>query len=115
MKDIKQQQLDLCKKYNADFWPVALELKLGVSENFFSGDLPLNGLRHPPEKDTNGWYLWAGEMFSSDANFFQPLHVMHLLDRCPQVLRYFGLPPGWRFLQADQYEDVWYDEKLLTL
>ncbi|WP_459213513.1 immunity protein Imm33 domain-containing protein [Paraburkholderia caribensis] len=27
---------------------------------------------------------------------------------------YLGLPPGWRFLIAEGYEDVWEDAKLLT-
>jgi hypothetical protein len=35
-----------------------------------------------------------------------------LADWCPGVLRFLGLPPGWRFLLAGHYEDVWQDEAL---
>jgi hypothetical protein len=28
-------------------------------------------------------------------------------------VKYFGLEPGWRFLLAPGYEDVWYDATLL--
>ena len=35
------------------------------------------------------------------------LHAVHLADHCPSVLPYLGLPPGWRFLIAPGYEDVW--------
>ena len=50
-----------------------------------------------------------------DADFFQALHVSHLKDKCPEILKYLGLAPGWRVLVASEYEDVWYDEKLLDV
>jgi hypothetical protein len=28
---------------------------------------------------------------------------------------YLALPPGWRFLIAPDYEDVWFDESLLHI
>lgn len=49
-----------------------------------------------------------------DTGFFQPLHRAHISELCPQVVPYLGLPPGWRFLIADGYEDVWFDPSLLT-
>ena len=52
---------------------------------------------------------------SQDADFFQALHVSHLKDKCPEILKYLGLAPGWRVLVASEYEDVWYDEKLLDV
>ncbi len=67
------------------------------------------------EGDTCGWYLWAGEEFSWDADFFQPVHVEHLRLWRPEVSQYLALPPGWRFLIAPGYEDVWYDEGLLRV
>ena len=41
------------------------------------------------------------------------VHVSHLVDRRASIMRYLGLPPGWRFLVADAYEDVWFDATLL--
>jgi hypothetical protein len=67
------------------------------------------------EGDTCGWYLWAGEGFSEAPDFFEPLHVDHLVGRCPAVLPYLALGPGWRFLMANGHEDVWYDESLLRV
>jgi hypothetical protein len=72
------------------------------------------GLRHPPIADTTGWYLWAGEGDPSyDPDFFVPVHVWHLANWWPEVLRFLGLGPGWRFLMDVAYEDVWHDPKLL--
>jgi hypothetical protein len=61
LPDIVQSQRELCQKYQAECEPPDLGLKLGISKDFFSGKVPLNGLRHPAEEDTCGWYLcWRG-------------------------------------------------------
>ena len=113
--DIAASQLEICRKYHAVCVALNVDLKVGISDNFFSGELPLNGLRQPPEGDTCGWYLWAGETLSDAANFFKPLHVSHLVDQHAEILRYLGLPPGWRFLIAGDHEDVWFDAALLEV
>jgi hypothetical protein len=113
--NIAQSQLEICQKYGAECVPPDFGFKLGVSEDFFSGKMPLNGSRHPPEGDTYGWYLWAGEEMSQADDYFHPMHVYHLLGRCPQVIPYLGLPAGWRFLVAGGYGDAWLDEKLLEI
>jgi hypothetical protein len=112
VKDIQAWQVALCRKYQADYQSLNLDLKLGISANFFDGAMPLNGLRLQPEGDTCGWYLWAGQELSRADDFFQPLHVYHLIDSCPHVLPYLALPPGWRFLTDGTYEDVWFDANL---
>jgi hypothetical protein len=76
---------------------------------------PLNGLRHPPEGDTTGWYIWAGQELSQAPDFFEPVHVLHLAETCQQILRFLGLPPGWRFLTDGDYVDVWEDASLLKI
>ena len=60
-----------------------------------------------------GWYLWAGEELSQADDFFQSVHVLHLVNTNSEVMRFLGLAPGWRFLLAGDYEDVWFDETLL--
>jgi hypothetical protein len=112
---ITNEQIEICRKYGVECQPLDIGLKLGVSDNFFSGVLPLNGLRHPQEQGTCGWYLWAGEEMFEAEDFFKPMHVYHLVERCPEVVSYLALPAGWRFLVAGDYEDVWFDAKLLEV
>jgi hypothetical protein len=57
--------------------------------------------------------LRCSGMGADEATAFLPLHVMHLDEWCPDVMRFLGLPPGWRFLVADGYQDVWDDPSLL--
>lgn len=89
--------------------PVATWEKVGVATNVRSGLLPLNGVRHLPEAGTSGWYIWAGHEISDDPDFFVPLHAIHLQAWCPIALPYIEAPPGWRFLVAPGYEDLWFD------
>jgi hypothetical protein len=78
------------------------------------GKIPINGLRHLPKGNTSGWYIWCGEELSSDDDFFSPLHAKHLIERCPEIVKFLGLPPGYRFLAANDYVDIWYDDSLLV-
>ena len=112
---ISPEQMTICQKYGVSPFDAPPHLKAGVAANVSSALIPLNGLRHPPESGTSGWFLWAGEEFSTAADFFKPVHIEHLSDMRPEVLKYLALPPGWRFLIAGDYEDVWYDEKLLNI
>jgi hypothetical protein len=112
---IEVSQREICEKYGADYYPSPPDMKIGIALNVREGVRPINGLRHPPKDNATGWYIWAGEELSKDPDFFKPLHVKHLQDWCPEVQKYLGLPPGWRFLISDEYEDVWYDESLLNV
>ena len=113
MPTIEIRQREICAKFGAEFVVAPAHLKVGISENVRDGIIPLNGLRHSPEGGTTGWYIWAGEQFSESDDFFKPLHVEHMSEWCPQAQIYLGLAPGWRFLLADDYVDVWFDSKLL--
>lgn len=108
-----QEQKDVCNRYDAPFMEAPANLKVGIAPNVKEGIYPINGMRHIPEGDTTGWYIWAGEEFSEDADFFVPLHAEHLEEWCPDIIKYLGLAPGWRFLVAPDYEDVWQDSTLI--
>jgi hypothetical protein len=88
--------------------------KIGIALGSL-GKSPVHGLRHPPEGDTNGWYIWCGE-YSDAADFFSPLHVEHISEYLPAVVEYLELPPGYRFLiDGAGYEDVWFDASVLEV
>lgn len=89
-------------------------MKVGLAQHTLS-ERPLNGLRHPPEGDTTGWYIWAGGELGSADDFFDPVHVAHLVEVLPQLIPYLGLPAGWRFQISPGHEDVWFDPSLLDV
>lgn len=110
---VTDEQRAVCERYGAEPQPPEPGSRLGLALPDEPETWPLNGLRHPAEAGTNGWYLWAGTEFREDPDFFEPLHVEHLATRLPAAVPYLALPPGWRFLIAPGHEDVWFDESLL--
>lgn len=104
----------LCYRFGARFHKSQFDLKVGISRNIKESVKPLNGLRQPVTNDMTGWYIWAGDYSDAD-DFFVPMQARHLLEFCPQVLKYLGLAPGWRFLISGEYEDVWEDRLLLEI
>lgn len=109
-----QNQKDICTKFNAEYVESAASEKLGIAIDTI-GKKPINGLRHKAENGTCGWYIWCGEDLKQEDDFFKPLHVTHIQDYLPEIQKYLGLPPGYRFLVAEGYEDVWFDAKLLGI
>jgi hypothetical protein len=115
-KDYILEQKACCAKFNVEWIEADFDLIIGISDNVFSDVIPINGLRHPIEKGTTGWYVWSGEKFNYEDNFFKPYCVKHLIDKKPEILKYLGLPPGYRFLIDNKnYEDIWEDINLLKL
>jgi hypothetical protein len=111
--DLITKQNEICMKYGATFFPPKPNQKVGISLDTLEHKYPLNGLRHHPEGDSTGWFIWVGTgPINKDFNYFQPLHVVHLLEKCPEVVAYLGLPPGWRILIAPNYVDVWFDQNI---
>ena len=117
MEEISKSQKMICERYGAYICTPQPNSKVGVSINLPDVNLfPINGLRHPPEGETSGWYIWAGEDFSGDLGFFLPLHLWHLEEWRYETMKFLALPPGYRFLIGEGgYEDVWFDETLLII
>lgn len=112
----ERQQRALCDRYGSEFWLTADDDKVGATQTVRGDAQPVHGLRHRPEPGTTGWFLWAGDAdVPQEDDAFAPLHVHHLEEWRPEVVPYLGLGPGWRFIVAPGYEDVWFDESLLDV
>lgn len=112
--EMLEKQRMVCQKHSVHIDVPKPGSKLGISLKSKKAGLPLNGLRHSPEKGTNGWYIWWGDELGSANDFFDSMHVEHLGEECPEVMEYLALPPGWRFLIQGDYADVWYDSNLIS-
>ena len=66
---LTDEQKALCQRYNTKVEPPLRGSKMGVALKSLPAK-PVRGVRHMPSKDTNGWYIWAGE-HSSDSEFYQ--------------------------------------------
>jgi len=109
LSEVEREQRRICTGYNCEFVSSPEDAILGVTLSTL-GRTPIHGLRHPAEKGTNGWYICCGEEFSDNPDFFSPLHRAHLLDKCPQVVPFLGLPPGIGFSSMaviGMYGSIW--------
>jgi|KBSMisStandDraft_5_1062788.scaffolds.fasta_scaffold80409_2 hypothetical protein len=115
-KEFIEKQKSVCKRFNTDFLTSPFNKIIGAAlKSFDETRMPINGMRHPIENEESAsWYIWPGE-FSNAHDFFQPVHISHLLKICSKAINYLGLPPEWRFLFDNDYEDVWYNEALLSI
>lgn len=111
-KELNLAQKNLCARFGARFVDCDLELRVGISLNIKDGARPINGVRVNPVGNTNGWYIWGGEEWSDSPDFFVPLDGKCLQQWAPLVLPYLALPPGWRFLVTEEYEDAWEDTEV---
>ena len=100
--DNKTTQKAICLKYGAQFTPTDLDLFIAISDNADGKTYPIHGLRLPQEGHRSGWFIWAGDDFSDDADFFKLIHGKHLEERCPEVMQFLGLPQGFRFVIDDE-------------
>ena len=108
------EQKEICHEYNSLYVPPEPGSKVGIALDTLALT-PLNALREFSENGTCGWYIWGGgEIPEDDPNFFQPLHISHLENKCPKIIKFLALAPGWRVLTAYDYLDVWFDEALLS-
>ena len=107
-------QNSLCRSHGVQPDIPAGTDKVGIALKTLS-DRPLNGLRHPPQFGSCGWYIWGGTEFPKEDHAFAPLHAEHLSEYCPDAIQFLGLPPGWRFLTDGDYIDVWEDRDLLSV
>ena len=108
-----ERQKTICEKYESKWNPINKKLKIGIGSDLNAD--PIHGIRHPKVKGTTGWYIWTGEYSESD-DFFQPMCAEHLLQLRPELIKYFGLDVGFRFLADNNgYEDVWFDKEISEL
>ncbi len=111
---VSELQKEFCAGHQAMYVPSLADSKLGFALRT-KGKEPVNGLRHSPQGETSGWYIWCGQEYSQAPDFFAPIHARHIYEEVPQLTKLLGLPPGYRFLLAGDYLDVWYDENLLKV
>ena len=107
---MRTDSLNLCRTYGTAYEPPKPGTNVGIALQTL-GRLPIHGVRVAGTLTTCGWYIHAGDEWLDDADFYQPLCVEHLAERCPQVLPFLALPVGWHFLtDGSGFCDVWFDE-----
>ncbi|MEH6459094.1 immunity protein Imm33 domain-containing protein [Chitinimonas sp. JJ19] len=113
MKTYLALQKKICEKYDSAFMPLGDHEMIALALQTV-GMNPVHGIRmRQVEQGDVGWFLYCGEYSSAD-DFYKPMHAEHLIRILPIVCQYLALAPGYRFIiDAQGYEDVWYDDTVL--
>lgn len=88
-----EKEIEICRRFRSSVQMPGSGQKVGIALSTLALK-PLNALRHQPEGETCGWYIWGGEKLSQDPDFFQSMHVSHLPKYCLQLLPTSLLPPA---------------------
>ncbi len=113
MPNIDTKQREICNRFGVTHTPCDKYMKIHISSGLDSQSGSLNGLRTSPYGVNTGWYIWEGDNLSADPDTFTQLYVEQAIEMRPDIKRYLGLPPGWRFLASGEFEEIWKDEHLL--
>jgi hypothetical protein len=57
MSSLSNEQRKICQRFGAPYLLPDDQMKIGISKTFDPAQFPINGLRHPPQVDTTGWYI----------------------------------------------------------
>jgi hypothetical protein len=109
-------QRQVCEALGAPCLPVDVGAALAVGHAEAATPLVLRGLRLRPAGGASGWYVWAEASGAVEPESLAPLRptdAAEVAARYPQVTRFLGLPPGWRFELRAGREHVWFDRRLL--
>jgi len=110
-QDPAQLQRDICAKYATWFEPCLGSDRAGLATSTLKLT-PSYGVRMANSDGSSSWYIWNGPR-SESPDFFQPVHAAHLAAYIPSVIKYLGLPPGFRFIIDEAgYEDVWFEPEV---
>ena len=60
-----------------------------------------------------GGTSWSGEIYATAPDFFVSIHAKHLVDRCPEIIKYWVWGRVGGYLPPD-LKDVWFDPALLN-
>lgn len=107
--DILLQQIEICKQFNVKPAPPADNQLFVVSEGVFEGDA-LEGVRYPSPKHMSGWWLTT-DKYNGDSKTLRTEHIIHLLEKRPEISKYLALPNGFRF-RFNSKAEIWFDEKI---
>ncbi|WP_304991354.1 immunity protein Imm33 domain-containing protein [Burkholderia plantarii] len=102
---LRDDQIVTCEKYNLP--QVEPEAMVAIALETI-GKNPTYGTRIIlPEGGNVSWFFHCGE-YSDKDDFYKPIHIEHLREILPSVLKYLRLPHGAKFIIDDNgFEDVW--------
>jgi hypothetical protein len=103
-------QREVCARYKSGFAPPIGDQLVVIDEGIY--DIPsVEGSRYAMNADNSGWIL-IRDGWKKNVDSFVNVHVYHLLERRPDLVRFLALPVGWRFFTDGREETVEFDPSI---
>lgn len=97
-----------CEKTGVDYSAPSFDQMIVISPGVIEGD-PAEGVRYPSPEHMSGWWVTT-DRYDGDTKSLLTVHIQHLAVNRPDLVKYLGLPFGYRFHGPS--DDVWLDEKI---
>ncbi|UXZ98211.1 hypothetical protein K3169_10260 [Pseudomonas phytophila] len=103
------EQHSVCSKVGADFTTSRFEQLIVISDGVLEGEAS-EGVRYPSPEHMSGWWITT-DKYNGDTKSLKTVHAPHLAVNRPDLVKYLGLPNGYRFHELTN--DAWFDEKVV--
>ena len=103
--EAREAQFWVCRRWAAPYLPADGQALVAISPLVLAGHMPVSGARYPSDGRNSGWIIWAGDRHEEVTDLIHE-HAAHLATLRPDLLRYLGLPVGWRFDREAAGENV---------
>ncbi len=101
------KQKAVCDRMRAGFQPARYGELVTISEGVLEGELPLEGIRYPMERQMSGWILTTDRY--TDLSSLRTEHLYHLASSPVEILKYLALPAGFNFRITSDGESIGFD------
>jgi|GEM_PF-3278019 len=98
-------QRRVCAHWGAPFERPNADSLVSISALVLQGHMPVAGVRYRMTGKMSGWIIYASDIHE-EVDDLTYEHVVHLATMRPDLLRYMGLPVGWRFDFESEGENV---------
>jgi hypothetical protein len=102
------RQKALCDRMRAGFQPARYGELVTISDGVLEGELPLEGIRYPMERQMSGWILTTDRY--TDLSSLRTEHVYHLASSPVDVMNYLALPAGFHYRITSAGESIGFDK-----
>ncbi|MDM5450969.1 immunity protein Imm33 domain-containing protein [Peribacillus simplex] len=110
-----EEQLYICEELDADFEPPTADKTVMLSKNILEEDGIIQGVRYFGEAQSSGWLLYRDEedLDEEKERNLITLRLHELTAKKSDLVCFFGLPSGYRFIIEDDGYDAWCDENIV--
>ena len=105
-----RSQTELCFFKNVSPNIPLIGQKIVISREIYHG-AEVNAVRYPSRDHMTGWFL-TSNTYNGDINSLLVDHLYHLLKARPELAKFLGLPPGFRFYKDKDEEEIWIDSEI---